>query len=263
MSTRTSPWPAGVPCWADLMVSDVPTARAFYGSVLGWDFTDTDDEFGGYVLAQVDGVPAAGLGPLQPGSRTAWTLYLASDDADATARAVTEHGGTVVAEPRDVGPLGRMCVAIDPAGAMFGVWQGKQHIGAGVVNRPGGLTWEDLRATDPAAAQAFYAAVFGYRLDPMEDAAPDYVTFTVPGDEVPLGGMGGMFGAEGAPSHWLVYFGVADADAATRAAAGAGGTVAAEPFDTPYGRMAALADPEGTAFWVVQTDPTAGPDRSG
>lgn len=35
MPTRTSPWPAGVPCWVDLTVSDVPAAQAFYGAVLG------------------------------------------------------------------------------------------------------------------------------------------------------------------------------------------------------------------------------------
>ncbi len=260
MSIRTSPWPAGVPCWTDLTVPDVAAAKDFYGKVLGWTFEDTGDEYGGYVIAQANGAAAAGIGPLQPGSQTAWTLYLASDDADDTAAKVAEHGGTVILEPGDVGPLGRMLIAADPSGAAFGVWQAGEHIGAGVVNEPGGITWEDLRSTDPDAARDFYKAVFGYRTDALPDAGPDYTTFHLGHEEAPLGGMGGMMGMDG-PSFWLVYFGVADVDTAVTAAA-AGGKVLAAPLDTPYGRMAGLTDPDGGVFWVVETTGEDQPDRS-
>ena len=78
MPIRTRKWPAGVPCWADLTVPDVPAAQAFYAAVLGWSFTDTADEYGGYVIGQVDGAAAAGIGPTpQQGVPSAWTLYLA------------------------------------------------------------------------------------------------------------------------------------------------------------------------------------------
>ena len=63
--------------------------------------------------------------------------------------------------PGDVGPLGRMLIAADPTGAVFGVWQAGTHIGAGLVNRPGGLVWEDLRSPEPERARAFYRSVFG------------------------------------------------------------------------------------------------------
>src|SRR6185503_9143475 len=108
--------------------------------------------------------------------------------------------------PGDVGPLGRMCIAADPTGAVFGVWQAGQHIGAGIVNEPGGLTWEDLRSTDPDAARAFYKSLFGFRFEALEAAGPDYTPFSQPNEEWPLGGMGGLMGADGQPSHWLVYF---------------------------------------------------------
>lgn len=265
MSIRTSRWPAGVPCWADLTVPDVAVARRFYSAVLGWVFQDTGDEYGGYVIGQVHGTAAAGIGPLpQEGMPSAWTVYLASDDVEKTAAAVAEHGGTVLLAPGDVGPLGRMFIAADPSGAVFGVWQAGTHIGAGVVNEPGGMTWEDLRSTDPARAQAFYTALFGYRLDPLEAAGPDYGMFALPGEDAPLGGMGGMMGApEGTPSHWLVYFAVADADAAVAAAQEHGGASLAPAFDTPFGRMAPLTDPAGAVFWVAQSDVATLPDRSG
>ena len=247
------------------MAPDVAAAQRFYGSVLGWTFADTDADYGGYTIAMVDGGAAAGIGPMQAGAPPAWTLYFASEDADATAAAISANGGTVLSPPDDVGPLGRMCIAMDPTGAVFGVWQAGEHIGAEAVNRPGGLTWEDLRSTAPAAAQAFYTAVFGHRWQPMEMAGPDYGTFHDGAEEPPLGGAGGMMGApEGTPSHWLVYFGVADADASVDAVRSGGGTVLAEPFDTPYGRMAAIADPSGAVFWVVEATPGQEmPDRSG
>jgi predicted enzyme related to lactoylglutathione lyase len=263
MSRRTSPWPSGMPCWVDLTVPDVAVAKDFYSAVLGWTFQDTGEEFGGYAIAQVEGAPAAGVGPQQqPGVPAAWTLYLASDDVDKTAAAISEHGGTLLLPPGDVGPLGRLCIAADPTGAVFGVWQHGVHIGAGLVNEPGGIAWEDLRSTDPDAAKAFYAAVFGWTTQPLPAAGPDYVTFHRPGDDAPMGGMGGMMGApEGTPSHWVVYFAVADADAAVAAVTANGGTVLMTPIDTSYGRMAAAQDPAGAAFWLARTDGSDQPDR--
>lgn len=262
MSIRTSPWPDGVPCWADLAVPDVPAAKQFYSAVLGWSFGPEDERFGGYAIAEVDGAATAGIGVQGEGMPVAWTLYLASSDADATAAAVRAAGGTLAMQPDDVGTLGRMFVALDPSGAAFGVWQAGTHIGASLVNEPGGLSWEDLRSSAPADAQAFYAAVFGYSYRPLEMAGPDYATFSL-ADGVPLGGMGGMMGMEGFPSHWLVYFGVASAAAAAAAAHEHGGHVLMEPFPTPFGVMAALTDPAGAAFWVVETAGADLPDRSG
>jgi predicted enzyme related to lactoylglutathione lyase len=263
MSIRTSRWPAGVPCWADLTAPDLAAAKTFYGAVLGWTFADSGEEYGGYAIAQVKDAAVAGIGPQQGEMPAAWTLYLAADDVDAAAAAIGQHGGTVLLQPGDVGPMGRMCIAADPSGAVFGVWQAGEHIGAGLVNEPGGLTWEDLRSTDPDAARAFYTAVFGHVTTPLETAGPDYTTFALPGSpEIPLGGMGGMTGApEGTPSHWLAYFAVADADAAVAAAGANGGSVLAAPFDTPFGRMAALADPAGATFWIARTDGSNQPHR--
>jgi len=257
MTTRTSPWPPGVPCWTDLSTPDLSAARTFYEAVLGWSYQESGEEYGGYVLAEVGGSPVAGLGPMQEGQQmSAWTLYLAAADADATAGRVGELGGTVMVPPMDVGPLGRMLIASDPAGGVFGVWSAGEHIGAGRVNEPGCMTWEDLRSTDPDAARAFYAGLFGFDLQELEAAGPDYRTFHLPGDPAPLGGMGGMFGApEGTPSHWLVYFSSADADAAAEAAAGVKHHVALSVVGTERLQEAALVDPGGAVFWIAQPNP--------
>jgi uncharacterized protein len=262
VTIRTSPWPAGVPCWADLMTPDVEAAREFYGRVVGWDFQDTGDDYGGYVIAAIGASSAAGVGPAPEGVPSVWTIYLASDDVDKTAEAVTDNGGTIMMPPGDVGDLGRMFVGVDPTGAAFGVWQAGTNIGAEVVNEPGGITWEDLRSPDPDAARQFYGAVFGHTFSPMPEAGPDYTMFHLAGEEAPLGGMGGMQGApDGTPGHWVVYFSVADTDASVSAAEAGGGTVIAPAFDTPYGRMAGLSDPAGATFWLVQDTGQAGSDQ--
>lgn len=262
MSIRTSPWPAGTPCWVDIAVSDVRTSCRFYEAVLGWSFPEAEADGGGYVMASVDGHDVAGIGPRTPPERPAgWLVYLASDDADATAGAIAGHGGTVLVEPADTGDYGRHLVAADPAGATFGVWQAKEHVGAQLVNQPGGLTWEDLRSSDPAAAQRFYTAVFGFDLQAVEMAPGDYRTFHLHGDDAPLGGMGGLMDAA-AGSHWLPYFAVSDADRAVATAGSAGGSVLGAPIDTPYGRMAGLADPDGAPFQVMEVA-SEQPDRSG
>jgi predicted enzyme related to lactoylglutathione lyase len=51
---------------------------------------------------------------------------------------------------------------------------------------------------------------------------------------------------------WNVYFDVEDADATAALAVELGGSIVDAPEDTPYGRLATLADPTGTRFKLVQ-----------
>jgi hypothetical protein len=265
MSLRTSPWPAGVPCWVDISVPDIERAKEFYAAVLGWSYAGGDAQFGGYVTAQVRGAAAAGIGPRmdEADGPASWTMYFAADDAAAAQADVERLGGTLILPTMDVGPLGRMLLAMDPTGAPFGIWQAGEHVGAGVVNEVGAFTWDDLRSPDPAAARSFYGELFGYRFGDVPGAGSEYQVFALPGEEAPLGGMGGLVGTEGTPAHWVVYFGVADAVAAARAAEEAGGGVVVPPFETPFGQMAGLRDRDGALFWVVESAAQEHPDREG
>lgn len=83
-----------------------------------------------------------------------------------------------------------MFIASEPTDAGFGVRQASWHIGAGLVNEPGGLMWEDLRSPDTDAARLL------------------------------------------------------------------------RDFETPYGRMAGLADPAGAPFWDVETSGEGRPDQA-
>ncbi|GAA2385913.1 hypothetical protein GCM10010420_05660 [Streptomyces glaucosporus] len=55
------------------------------------------------------------------------------------------------------------------------------------------------------------------------------------------------------PAHFLVYFAVADCDAAVRTTVRLGGRTVEGPRDTPFGRYAVLMDNQGARFGVLDT----------
>lgn len=239
----------GVPCWVDLAVPDVESAKQFYTPLFGWDYIDTGPEGGGYLLATLRGSQVAGIGPIQnPDQPVSWTTYLWSDDADATAKLITDAGGALLMEPFEVMDQGRMAIAADPAGAVFGLWQGKAHRGSGLANEHGSFTWNELTTPDTAAAREFYSTVFGYAYEPVEGM--DYHVFQVGGRGVG-GFMGPMEGMPELPPHWSVYFEVDDTDAAVAAVRDNGGELIVGPQDTPYGRMAVVRDNGGATFDLI------------
>jgi predicted enzyme related to lactoylglutathione lyase len=235
----------GVPCWVDMWVADPDAAAGFYAELLGWDVAR-----GEYTIFRHRGLDVAGLGAgdeLPP----AWTTYVWIDDADATAEAVRAAGGRLIREPFDSLDGGRIAIAADPAGAVFGVWQVGEHRGAAVVNEPGAWAMSELSTPDPDGANAFYGAVFGWTTEDFGGATmyrlPGYVggepSQPVPRDVVAVG-------MRGERAAWTPGFWVPDADAAADTAARLGGRVVASPFDDGVGRSSVLADPAGAVFIV-------------
>ncbi len=117
--TRRSITPFSQFCWADLMTPDVEMARRFYPAVLGWEARDADPTFGGYFMFFHDDLPAAGAMPDVAGGAmpSAWTPYVAVEDAASSLAAVSAHGGSVVSDAMEVGTLGVMGIFVDPSGA--------------------------------------------------------------------------------------------------------------------------------------------------
>jgi uncharacterized protein len=100
---------------------------------------------------------------------------------------------------------------------------------------------EAARQTRSAARESSYA----YSEVPGMPLA-EYAVFTIgEGGHRPRG-MGAIMNApEGAPSHWLAYFEVAEVDTAITAVRQGGGSVVQEAQDTPFGRIGIVADPFG------------------
>ncbi len=152
----------GVPNWVDLGSPDVAASKQFYSQLFGWEPVDGGPDSGGYLIFHKDGAAVAGAGPLQgPGQPPSWSVYIATDDADATAAKVEAAGGKVLMAPMDVMDQGRMAVFMDPAGAAFGVWQKITFPGAQLQQEPGAISWVELATRDSERATQFYTAVFG------------------------------------------------------------------------------------------------------
>jgi uncharacterized protein len=252
MPTRDTPWPDGTPCWVDIGVPDIEAAKAFYTSLLGWEYAGGEPEFGGYLTATLNGRSVAGMGPQQdPADPPRWTTYFAASDAAATAAKIKDAGGTVIVEPMEVGPMGTMVIALDPEGNVFGLWQSGQHTGYQLHNEPGALAWNEAMVGDTAAAKDFYTAVFGFGFDQLSAGGGvdmDYATFQTGGN--PLGGLGAS--DPSMPTGWLTCFAVASTDEAVSTVVANGGKVITPPEDTPFGRFAIVEDPWGASFEVLQ-----------
>ncbi|MFE6049603.1 VOC family protein [Kitasatospora sp. NPDC056446] len=253
--------PEGTPCWADAMFTDVEGAKAFYGDVLGWTFGESSSEFGNYTQAYSDGKAVAAVVPPMPGeqAQSAWCLYLASPDAGATAARIRANGGEVVMGPMQVGDFGTMVIAKDPGGVVFGVWQAGRHEGFEKQGEPGAYSWAEVVTREPAKADAFFPAVFPYGVRKMDAGDFDYRMFQVGGQPV-LGRMSaeGDFLPPEAPSYISVYFAVDDTDAAIERLTARGGKVYFGPMDSPFGRFAAVGDPQGAAFGLIDLGRTVG-----
>ncbi|MFH9009508.1 VOC family protein [Streptomyces afghaniensis] len=252
--------PEGTPCWADAMFNDLEGAKSFYGDVLGWTFAEASTEFGNYTEAYANGKAAAAVVPPMPGQegQSQWCLYFAARDAAATAARIRDNGGEVLMEPMQVGDFGTMCLARDPGGVVFGLWQAGTHEGFDTMAEPGAYTWAEVFTREPEKSDAFFPAVFSYRQKEMEDEAMDFRIYDL-GDRSVLGRMKMTddFPPE-VPPYINVYFAVEDCDDAVAKATKIGGVLRFGPMDTPFGRFAALSDPQGANFSVIDITRTEG-----
>ncbi|MFF7308356.1 VOC family protein [Streptomyces sp. NPDC008137] len=258
----TTRYVTGAPNWIDLGTSDIDGAAAFYGDLFGWAFQPGDPEVGGYGLFQLGGRTAAGGMQTTPEQGPpSWSVYFQAPDADATAKAAEQAGGSVLMQPMDVLDLGRMAILADRAGVSFGLWQPGRNRGLDVVQEHGSLCWVELYTADVPASAAFYHSVLGLETFGVEFPGGTYTTFVPAGE--PEGAMfGGVVALADDPveeeAYWLPYFEVDDPDAIADRAQGLGGAIRAPATDLPgAGRLAKLADPYGARFAVIRSEPPA------
>jgi predicted enzyme related to lactoylglutathione lyase len=264
----------GVPCWVDTSQPDPDAAVGFYRELFGWELEDVmpPGSEAKYFIARIRGGDVAAVGSIPEAAppMAMWNSYVWVDSADETASKVRDAGGNVMMEPFDVMDSGRMAVFTDPEGAVFFVWQAKEHKGAQIVNEHGSLNFNVLNTRDVEGAKSFYGSVFGWQTLELPGG---FEMWTLPGygdhlerDNPGLReGMAEMGAPKGfadvvaslvpiaddqpeIPPHWGVTFAVDDADAIAETASRLGGKVVAPPFDAPWVRMTVISDPQGATF---------------
>lgn len=246
--------PLGAPNWIDLATSDIERAQQFYGAVFGWRFESYGPEYGDYRNAFKGDKPVAGLMRNDPqwNSPDGWTVYFHTDDVRATVAKATASGAMACAapiEPIEVKDKGWLGLLSDPTGAFFGLWQPTGHRGFELVNEHGAPVYHQLTTRDYGKALGFYRELFGWQLETVSDTDEfRYSTATFDGEAL-LGVMdGSKVLPDAVPSHWTFFLGADDVDKTVQLILDNGGSVIRAAEDTPYGRLAAVADPTGATF---------------
>lgn len=182
-----------------------------------------------------------------------WLSYVSVEDAAATLENAIGLGATSFGDV--VGVPGVVTVAefTDPAGAVCGLWQPGTHIGANYVGEPGALTWNELVTPEPVSAASFYCDLFGWTVETLELHSGTYHLFGN-GSTLKAGMKTSSSAVDDVSPSWRAHVGVSDLDEATTSIVELGGSIEEEANRIPgLGRRAAVRDPLGISFLVVET----------
>lgn len=130
-------------------------------------------------------------------------------------------------------------------------------------NPTGSFIWYELMTTDSDAAAIFYRSVIGWEIGSPQDADSSGQDYRMIGrsDGGYAGGMlkltSGMLQGGARPA-WLGYLHVVDVDAAVRDIVADGGKLLMPRTDLSVGKIAMVADPLGTPFYVMAPIPPPG-----
>lgn len=134
---------------------------------------------------------------------------------------------------------------------------------ATVTRYPNGtFCWTELAAVDATAASLFYTQLFEWEATPLPTGPSATYHMLYKGGQ----SVAALHHAGPGEEHerWRSFVAVDDVDEAVRAAAAAGATIVAEPFDVvDAGRMAEIRDPSGAALALWQGRAHIGAGRFG
>ncbi|MDX2151649.1 MAG: VOC family protein [Bryobacteraceae bacterium] len=255
--------PEGAFCWVELGTPDTAGAKQFYTDLFGWDVEEVPmGPSETYTMFRTQGLQHAAMYRLQPehlaqGVPPHWAVYIATDNADASAAKARELGATILAGPFDVRSSGRMAILKDPHGATFAVWQANEHIGARIAGVPGTLCWTELVTPDAKGSKQFYTSLFPWSTKVGASAVPDsqieYTEWQLAGQSI-----GGMMEMKDLPPHWMPYFLVSNCAESVQLAQELKAHVQFGPMPIAgVGDFAVLRDPQGAHFTAISLSAAA------
>ena len=245
--------------WTDLHAKDLEGQTAFYEGLFGWEHADVPIAEGEvYRLFYLDRHTVTAAHQMSPelaagGVPSAWNVYLAVDDVDATLERAIALGGGEAMPAMNVMGTARTAAIMDPTGAPVFLWQNSRPDPMLVYGEPGTPAWSDLTTRDPEKAADFFARLLGWKVKLLDSSPEPYWQIEVGGE-----GQGGIMPMPAmappeAPSYWLTYFATLDIHASFERAVAFGATATVEP--TKVGTMlwfAVLDDPAGATFALLQ-----------
>jgi len=117
----------------EIPADDVPRAKAFYGSIFGWELESMDMGGGEYTIVRTVAVDDKQM-PTEPGAinggmmqRTADTpapvLTIGVDSIDDALKQVDTRGGSTVQPRSEIPGMGAFAYFKDSEGNVVGLWQ--------------------------------------------------------------------------------------------------------------------------------------------
>ncbi len=114
----------------------------------------------------------------------------------------------------------------------------------------GAFSWNELMTTDIEGAKTFYAEMFSWQLEDINNEMP-YTLAKINGQES-AGLMTTPPEAKGMPPMWGAYVTVDDVEVSAKQAEALGGKILMEARDIPeVGRFCVISDPQGAMLTII------------
>ena len=239
---------------------------AFYGELFGWGLQSFSGGGGGYTMIDTRGGAGinGGIGKSQTGEPWS-TLYVETDDLQATLDKANSLGGTTVMGVTDFGGAVTIAMFNDPDGLLIGLVLAPAEATQADERAPSAgsgeaVTWFEIMGSNAVRTQQFYADLFGWTFD--NSGFTDYTTVDTGSGRGIQGGIGG-----GVEARWAtICAGVADLDDTFSRAEKLGGSRVIAPELSAlkiaartalYGsagdiKTGELRDPAGNVFGLYQ-----------
>lgn len=111
----------------ELMTTDVPKAKAFYGKLFDWDLEDREMGNATYTMIKVgDGTGGGIMKNMMPNAPSMWLAYVNVPDVKAATEKAKSLGAKIVKDVSEVKDVGSFSIITEPTGSMLGLWQPKK-----------------------------------------------------------------------------------------------------------------------------------------
>jgi predicted enzyme related to lactoylglutathione lyase len=217
----------------ELLTTDVPAARGFYGEIFGSEFWGAD----------------VTLGPLPEaararGARPHFRGHLAVPQVEPPLARVLAEGGQQLG-PLQMGPGAVRAGVVDPFGARL-------TLSSEAMPAPRALVaWHLMLAREHTRACAWYAELFGWKPGQLRDLGPErgeHQAFAWQDGGEKIGSFSNLARLPEVHPQWLFFFRVRDIERAVSAVRALGGRALPSQRTADDSVVVACDDPQGGAF---------------
>jgi predicted enzyme related to lactoylglutathione lyase len=238
--------------WYDLMSTDVPAVKKFYGELFGWEFDDGGDVNAVYTVIKHNGKSIGGIFALDKmksrAENSQWISFFSVDNMESAIQYIKNNNGKIYTEPFELPDRGRVAVIVDPQDAVFALVSsssGDTKDEEPIYNE---WLWTELWTNDVDASISFYRGMIAYEKKVfMTQAETKY--YVLRSEDRGRAGVVKIT-LEGVSPHWMPYIAVEDPSQIVSRVEELGGKILLGQEGIAGNTAAIIADPSGGVFTV-------------